>query len=503
MKIEEFLLLIKNTAIDNGLNEPLLVGGVPRDRIIGRIDNVPEIRDIDITTGNKDAKILGTLLANKFPGSNYREFDDGHVSLDIFGLHIDFSSHFVAPGIDVELTKKKILSPTGLQKEIYSRDFTINTVMETLDFSNTIDLTGTGISDIHAGFIRCPIDPDVTIRVDSRRILRAIKFAIKFGFSIEHNLKNAMIKYSGLVELLPSKFVSSKIDEIVRINPDLGIDMLLEYKLLSSTNSSKMVNDILIQKRKVLQVLSFNYKHIHKTAAIPAFDFRPINNKTKQLTTKVQSIPPNTTLTEQDQSVILTLIKEVDGEIEKLKPTTMSANDGKVPRFWRRNQDYGGNSRIAFVRGNCGKPCPFGLKIPQACLAAGKTTNKMVCTEHMTGKDKEKYNEINDHLYSSREEDKSCVFADKIFSKKFNKVDCDFGDNAQGIGSPNIQPSPLYPGTFNSLMLSGIHSGPSYGWYSDNDSSRNMFFGLYSYVDAQNTNTNNILKLSFVKKKTK
>lgn len=254
MKLEEFLISIKDVAQQNGLSEAYIVGGVPRDRIIGRIGDKSEIKDIDITTGNSDSKKLGMLIMQKYPEGQYRQYSDGHSSIDIFGIHIDLSSNFVIPGIEEELAKLSI-PPTDMNKEIFSRDFCINTILETLDFSNTFDLTKQGIGDIHAGFVRCPINPIITIGVDSRRILRAIKFAVKFGFVIEHNLKMAMMEHRKLLTYLPPRYVSEKIDEIVQLDPDKGIDMLIEFKILPLVQLSKTTYDILIQRRKLIRAL--------------------------------------------------------------------------------------------------------------------------------------------------------------------------------------------------------------------------------------------------------
>lgn len=255
MNITELLHIISELAKQNGLAQPYIIGGVSRDRILGRIKEKTAIKDIDLTTGNKDAAKLGVLVAKRFPEGTYNTFDDGHSSVDIFGLHLDFSSNFIIPGIDQELNRLGIKHIDDMKREIHSRDFTMNTILETLDFSSTYDLTKEGIGDIHAGLIRCPIDPNITIGIDARRILRAIKFAIKFDFVIEHELKNAMRRHRKLIQNLPPNFVRSKIDEIVQLDAVKGLDMLIEYKILPLVQPSKMVYDLLIQHRKLLGAL--------------------------------------------------------------------------------------------------------------------------------------------------------------------------------------------------------------------------------------------------------
>jgi len=255
MKLDELLSIIEKTAADNGINKPMLVGGVPRDRLIGLVDKKSEIRDVDITTGNKDSLKLAILLNKKLEGSRYTVFDDGHVSVDIQGLHFDFSSNFVALGVKEELAKKGKENPSAMELELFSRDFTMNTLLETLNFETMCDLTGEGISDIKMKIIRCPINPEITIGVDPRRILRAIKFSIKFGFGIEDSLKTAMLNNHRKISELPKKFVSDKATEIALLDADKGIDMLIEYKLLPLIPLSKTLSDILIQHRKLVRAL--------------------------------------------------------------------------------------------------------------------------------------------------------------------------------------------------------------------------------------------------------
>src|SRR5271157_4687300 len=255
MKLDELLSTIESTAADNGINKPLIVGGVPRDRLIGLIDKKSEIRDIDITTGDKDSLKLAVLLNKILDGSRYTTFDDGHASIDYQGIHFDFSSNFVADGVKEELAKKGKQSPTAMELELFSRDFTMNALLETLDFSSMYDLTGEGIDDIKMKIIRCPINPDITIGVDPRRILRAIRFSVKFGFEIEDSLKTAMLNNHRKIKELAPKFVQDKATEIVLLDKDKGIDMLIEYKLLPLITLSKTLSDILIQERKLVRAL--------------------------------------------------------------------------------------------------------------------------------------------------------------------------------------------------------------------------------------------------------
>jgi tRNA nucleotidyltransferase/poly(A) polymerase len=255
MKLDELLAITMKLASENKIHTPFIVGGVPRDRIIGLRDKKSDIKDIDITTGYDDALKLAELLHRHLEGSYYNVYDDGHASIDFMGVHLDFSSHFLAPGIREELERMNIKDIDSMKLELYSRDFTTNTLLESLDFTSIYDITGEAIDDIHAKLIKCPINPEITISCDPRRILRAIKFAVKYDFKIEDGLKTVMINNRKSIQTLPVKFLQDKINEIVYLDADKGIEMLIEFKLLPLVPLTKTVSDILIQKRQLIRAL--------------------------------------------------------------------------------------------------------------------------------------------------------------------------------------------------------------------------------------------------------
>lgn len=255
MHIDEVLSKVQTVADTRGLSQPFLVGGVPRDRMLGKGGKIAEIKDVDITTGDGDAPALAEFVSKAFPDSHYRTYDDGHSSVNIYGLHMDFSSNFIAPGVKDELKRMNISNVDSMKLELYSRDFTMNTLLESLDFTSFYDITGEGINDIQAGLIKCPINPSITISVDPRRILRAIRFAIKYDFKIDDELKSAIRAHKDGIKDLPKKFVQDKMNEIVMLDDDKGIEMLIEYKLLPLVPLTKTISDILIQRRELIKAL--------------------------------------------------------------------------------------------------------------------------------------------------------------------------------------------------------------------------------------------------------
>jgi hypothetical protein len=192
-------------------------------------------------------------------------------------------------------------------------------------------------------------------------------------------------------------------------------------------------------------------------------------------------------------------ITQLKLKVDEMKKPVMAADDAQAPEFWRKNLDYGERTacsscaiKTADVRGEGVKDCPFSLTIPRACKTAGNAVDKMTPTENLPDETKERFVKHNKLLFAYEREDKPCKYADKVLDDKFNKVDCDFGDNAAGTTSGTLEGSPLYPQLMHGISLDGLYGHPL-GWYGDNTSARNLFFGLFSYLGSDES-TNNLIK---------
>lgn len=253
MKLSEMLVLIGKLAKENNLAEPYIVGGIPRDRAFGK----PEvIKDIDITTGNDDSLTLAMAFAKQWPKANFQVFDDGHSSVQFSNIQVDFSNNYQIPDIAEELKKLGIEKATDIQKEVFSRDFTIDTLLQPLDLNlKPLDITGMAFEDIENKVLRTPIDARLTIGYDPRRILRALKLAMKFDLTIMPSLKDAIIKYRGNIQNVPMNQVKKQVNQMIEIDAKKAIDMLAEYKLLPIIPLSRLLIKEIAKKRMVQQLL--------------------------------------------------------------------------------------------------------------------------------------------------------------------------------------------------------------------------------------------------------
>ena len=81
-------------------------------------------------------------------------------------------------------SRKPEVQPGTLQDDARRRDFTINTLLENLHTGEVTDPLGLAYVDLEAKTLRTPTDPLLTFQDDGLRMLRAVRFAARFGFQI-------------------------------------------------------------------------------------------------------------------------------------------------------------------------------------------------------------------------------------------------------------------------------------------------------------------------------
>jgi tRNA nucleotidyltransferase/poly(A) polymerase len=223
MQISEILELIKYTANKKGISEPFLCGGTPRDKVLNKLNN---ISDIDITTGDSTIHNLAKEISIALPNANYKLMDDGHAQLIIDGLKVDFSSNFIVPGLRQLLSKVGVNKPTDMQLEMYSRDFTINSMILTIDLKTVKDPIGLGLKDIGAKIIKTCLPARITLSLDQRRVIRIIYIAAKMNFNVDKEIIDWVKTNPKSVLAEGNKsYVSNKLNKALKYNKDKVIEL--------------------------------------------------------------------------------------------------------------------------------------------------------------------------------------------------------------------------------------------------------------------------------------
>ncbi|HAY35035.1 MAG TPA: CCA tRNA nucleotidyltransferase [Ignavibacteria bacterium] len=202
-----------------------LVGGYVRDLIMGN-----EGADIDIMTegdGIQFAKDVSKELGTEL-NSVYKNFETALLNFE------NYKIEFVSARKESydRGSRKPAVETATLEEDLSRRDFTINALAASVNkksFGEVVDNFG-GLKDIESGIIRTPLDPFKTFDDDPLRIMRAIRFASRFNFSIEENTFKAIIEMRGRLtdegvvsqERITNEFLLILMTE----KPSVGLDLL-------------------------------------------------------------------------------------------------------------------------------------------------------------------------------------------------------------------------------------------------------------------------------------
>lgn len=213
-----------------------LVGGCVRDLILGR-----EPSDYDISTDAPPQELQRLFPQAQLVGAQF-----GVVLVDGIEIATFRSDHSYADGRHPD----HVVFETDPKQDVLRRDFTINallldpSVLNSLSPSSSpsslssqiVDFVG-GLADLGAGLIRAIGDPERRFEEDHLRMLRAIRFAARFGFEIEAGTFAAIQKlHAKILRVSPERIR----DELVRILTEGGARR--GFELL---DSSGLLGDIL------------------------------------------------------------------------------------------------------------------------------------------------------------------------------------------------------------------------------------------------------------------
>jgi poly(A) polymerase len=171
--------------------QAFLVGGCVRDILVGR-----EPADYDISTEATPVQVEqifpGSLTVGaKFgvvivPGDAPVSPGDRRPQVEVATFRADIGYSDGRHPDRVEYTK----SP---QDDVKRRDFTINALLIDPATNEVLDFVG-GREDLRAGMIRAIGEPETRFREDKLRMVRAVRFAARFAYTIEPRTMQAIQK---------------------------------------------------------------------------------------------------------------------------------------------------------------------------------------------------------------------------------------------------------------------------------------------------------------------
>jgi poly(A) polymerase len=250
MKLRELLQQMRQVQQQIGTSPAFVCGGTPRDKFMGRLDNVA---DIDITTGDNSVDYLSQEFAirlRKKYHTTRKTMSDGHSTIFIGNLKMDFSSNFVVPNIDQYLKTMGIDKPNNMQREMFSRDFTCNTLLLTLDLKQILDPTKRGFQDIKRKIIKTCLAPEITLTSNRNRVIRSIYLACKLGFEIDPAIINFVSKNPQTVKISTDKVMNEKINSAFDKDPNKAARLITQMNLWNYIPITEKVYPYYMQRGK-------------------------------------------------------------------------------------------------------------------------------------------------------------------------------------------------------------------------------------------------------------
>jgi poly(A) polymerase len=208
--------------------EAYLVGGGVRDLLLG---NTP--KDFDVATNATPEQVKQQFRGARIIG---RRFQIVHVRM---GREIIEVTTFRGHHEDHETTKNQdgmLLRDNvygTLETDALRRDFTVNALYYDLNDFSVIDYCN-GMKDLEKRRLRIIGDPATRYKEDPVRILRAIRFAAKLGFSIESATAKPIAELSPLLlNVSDARLFEELLKLFLNGSATATFALLQEYDLLS------------------------------------------------------------------------------------------------------------------------------------------------------------------------------------------------------------------------------------------------------------------------------
>ena len=169
-----------------------LVGGCVRDDLMG----IPP-QDFDLCTA-----ALPEQTAAVFAGipQDLTGVRHGTVKLLMEGMEVEITTFRREGSYQDNRHPDWVEFVPDIREDLARRDFTVNAIAYSPS-RGYVDPFG-GRADLQSGILRCVGEPKKRFREDALRILRGMRFAARFGFSVEEETLAAMIALAPLTDSL-------------------------------------------------------------------------------------------------------------------------------------------------------------------------------------------------------------------------------------------------------------------------------------------------------------
>jgi len=220
--LKDFAISIVRTLRERD-HKAYLVGGCVRDLLLGR-----EPADYDVATDATPEEVMRIFPDTYAVGAQFGvvlvPLPERDVAIDVTCRDVTCYVSSKANVVEVATFRSDIGYSDGRhpdqvrfskdpREDVERRDFTINGLLLDPVTNEVLDFVG-GRNDLDAGIIRSIGDPDQRFAEDKLRMLRAVRFAARFGYTIEPGTFQAIQKTASQIDQVSRERVR---DELTRM----------------------------------------------------------------------------------------------------------------------------------------------------------------------------------------------------------------------------------------------------------------------------------------------
>jgi poly(A) polymerase len=160
-------------------HQAYFVGGCVRDLELGR-----EPADYDVCTDARPGRVQALFPRSLAVGAKFGVILVVEEGSELNGSQVEVATFRSDIGYSDGRHPDHVVYSDTPREDVKRRDFTINGLLMDPSTGEVLDYVG-GRADLRAGIVRAIGDPRLRFAEDKLRMLRAVRFAARFGFTIE------------------------------------------------------------------------------------------------------------------------------------------------------------------------------------------------------------------------------------------------------------------------------------------------------------------------------
>src|SRR6266478_6271071 len=190
--------------LENAGFQAFLVGGCVRDILLER-----DPADYDVATSATPEQVLKLFPDGVTVGAQF-----GVILVPREGVKVEVATFRSDVGYTDGRHPDRVVFANSPEEDVKRRDFTINGLVMRHNTGEILDFVD-GQADLEAGIIRAIGEPDRRFAEDKLRMLRAVRFAARFGYEIEHKTFAAIPKHARLISQVSAERIRDELTKLL------------------------------------------------------------------------------------------------------------------------------------------------------------------------------------------------------------------------------------------------------------------------------------------------